>query len=224
MAREYESRRIISPEKTILPAHTVYENFESGSVPGSSGTGTDWEAGRETWTVSRGKYSWRQRPKKTTPAADDYVYTTLYLPFYVSPRVDIDTLFLHRTANNNVYVRIEFLCSYNTKDTGFAPIIEFRCSDGRVRVRDENQAYQTVETVAPVGEGYWTIFGATVDLQNRKYVQVRVGQYKIDASAYSFYTLSTFYPCPIVNLFTCNVATDRALVYWDNISVFGYFA
>jgi hypothetical protein len=146
------------------------------------------------------------------------------MPFYTSPRIDVDTMFLHRTPNNNVYVRIEFLSSYNTKDTGFAPIVEFRCSDGRVRVRDETQTYQTVETVAPVDEGYWTIFGATFDLEKRKYIEIRIGQYKVDASAYSFYTLSTFYSCPIVNLKTYNVSTDRALVYWDNISVFGYFA
>jgi len=224
MAKEYESRRVIPPEKTLFPAHMVYEHFESGSVPGSAGTGADWEAGRDTWYVSRGKFSWRHRTKATSPAADDKVYTSFYLPFYVSPKVDVDVLFLHRTPNNNVYLKIEFLCSYNTKDTGFAPIIEFRCSDGRVRIRDENLVYQTIETVAPISSGYWTIFGGTFNLAEKKYDQIRIGQYKIDASAYSFYTLCTFYPCPIVNLHTCNVSTDRALVYWDNISVFGHFA
>ena len=224
MAREYETKRLIAPEHSLIPSHIAYENFETLEKLDSNGTGNGWEAGRDTWFILRGKYSWRQRPKYTTPAAGDYVYTSFYIPFYIASRVDIDTVFLHKTAYNNIEVRIEFLTSYNTKNTGLAPIVSLNCNNGDVKVRDEKQNYQIIETVHSIPYGYWTIFGMSIDLRKKEYLMVRVGQYAIKVPGIKFYTLSTFYPCPIVNLKTVNTSTDRALNYWDAISIFGYFA
>ena len=225
MAREYETKRLIAPEHTLIPSHIVYENFEGLEKVGSTGTGTDWEAGRDTWFIEKGKYSWRQRPKKTTPAAGDYVYTTFYMPFYIASRIDIDTVFLHQTTNNNVKVRLDFVTSYNTDDIRFAPIVELNCSNGEVKVRDEKGNYQLIDTVSTgIPKGYWTIFGMSIDLRKQEYLLVRVGQYAKRVSGIKFETLAGFYPCPLVDLRTTNVSTDRALTFWDAITIFGYFA
>ena len=221
MRKEYQLKGVITPPTAIIPSHITYEDFEEVVSFGSAGTGSDWQVFRTPQITLGGNYSLYQITKATTPASADYVYTSIRLPYYVSPINNVEVLFCHFTTNNAISVKIEFLTNYNDPNVAFAPIVLFYCSSGDVYVRDEAQNYKKVGTVGAVSQGYWTLFGMVINLETQEYISVRIGSIEFVVKGIKFYKLATFYPAPITNLRTTTTADARANAYYDNLCVMG---
>ena len=222
MRKEYQLKGVITPPTAIIPSHITYEDFEEVCSFGSAGTGDDWKVYRSPQVISGGNYSLYQATKTTTPTAGDYVYTTLKLPYYVSPINNIELQFSHFTTDNKIEVEIEFFTNYDKPNISFAPLIRLSCETGELYIRDEEKNLKKIGTVGAIGQGWWTLFGMVVNLETQEYISVRIGTMEFVIKGIKFYKSNVFHPTPLVNLtIYSTTANIKARAYFDNLCIMG---
>lgn len=224
MAREYEKERIIPPHYVGVPAHTVYETFEAPKYTAPTGIGDDWEAGRSITFAKNGMYSFRLRTKASNPAADDAVKNTIFLPILHNPIYTFSSDFLVEGTPHDYQVQMSFGTSQKSKTHYWIPIVQVRVDTGEVQVVDGAMTWQTIGTLGDLTHQRWIYFEVSADISKEKYKTVTVGSYVMDASAHKILKLSGYFGFSWVNIATANVSTNRSLVYFDNVTIKGYFA
>ena len=224
MAKEYESRRFIPPVKTGLPSHIAYEIFEYSKYSAIGGTGKDWEAMRSYAFAMYGEGSMRMRPKASSPAANDYVQASAFLPLLPFTEVDVSCDFLIEGTPHDYIAMLTFGSPYISKDEYYAGSVYVYTDTGQVIVIDDTGTQRLIGTLADVTEKKFIHLEATINFAEKKYKSVRLGGYDFDASMHKIMTTPGGIAYNYANFGVANQSTNRATIYFDDITAQAYTA
>ena len=224
MAKEYENRRFIPPIKTGLPSHIAYEIFEYSKYTAVSAVGDDWEIMRSYGFAMYGESSMRMRPKANNPSLNDYIQASAYLPLLPFTEVDVSCDFLVEGTTHDFVAILTFGSPYISKSEYYAGCVYVYTDTGQVVVIDDSGAQQSIGTLADVTEKKFIHLEMSLDFANQKYKSVRLGGYRFDASAYKFSTIAGGIAYNYANFGVINQSSNRATIYFDNLTAQAYTA
>jgi len=224
MAREYEIRRKFPPTILRVPSHIVYETFEYFYEFAAAGTGNDWEVSRTCNFRGSGNYVVRLATKRSDPTSGDWVNFTFHFSLLPANLVDVGIVFLPCASPNDGYFKLWYGTCYNSKDYNWRAGVRIRVSTGEVAVYDENGVWQVLDTLGDIRGVKENFLQLSVDLKNKKYSQVILGGYRIDASDYGIRQYSGFYAQSWVNPTVEAVTNSRAEMWVDSIIIKGHWA
>jgi len=224
MAREYEVRRIFPPPILKAPAHIACETFEYLTEFPAAGTGSDWEVARTCMYGGAGNFALRIATKKSNPTAGDWAHISLKFSLLAMNIVDIGLVFLPPTTLEDGYFKVWYGTCYTSKEYNWRPGVRLKFSTGEVAVYDENGNWQVLDTLGDVRGIRENYLEFTVDLKNKKYKQIIVGNYLLDASNYGFKRYSGFYAHSWVNCVAEAVSSAKTRLWVDSIIIKGHWA
>ena len=223
MAREYEVRRIFPPPTLRVPAHIAYETFEYLTEFAAAGTGSDWEVARTCEYSAAGNFTVRIATKKSNPTAGDWASISLMFSLLAMNVVDIGLVFLPPPSSEDGYFEVWYGTCYTSKQYNWRAGVRLRFSTGEVAVCDENGVWQKLDTLGDIRGVKENYLEFTVDLKNKRYKQIILGGYTLDASNYGFMRYSGFYALSWVNCVVEAVSSQRARVWVDSIILKGHW-
>jgi len=223
MAREYEVRRIFPPPILAAPAHIAYESFEYLTEFATAGTGSDFEVAKTCAVGQAGNYAVRIATKKSNPTSGDWAYVSIKFSLLAMNVVDVGLVFFTPFSPEDGYLKVWYGTCYTSKEYNWRPGIRIKFSTGEVAVYDENGVWQTLDTVGDLRGGWHSYLEFTVDLKNKKYKQVILGGYLMDASRYGFQQYSGYYPFSWINCVAETTVSNKLRVWVDSIIVKGHW-
>jgi len=219
MAQEYSERKLIPPAKITIPFHIFYEGFEDTLKGAQLGSGTDWIVRRNPAYKTAGDYGLELQTKETTPAANNFVRTTLYSPIAAANIYKVAIAVLVPETYNDFYFDLTFANPYTSISSFWGPALRIKFDTGVIQVWTSAGAYETIATLGDLGYGQWVYVEMILDFKNKKYKSVKIGNYAIDASAYSMEETVLLLLMSYTMIRALNASENRAHIFVDDLTI-----
>lgn len=168
--------------------------------------------------IQTNRYYWKPGSTRLTPGStvDQNIRIQKIVPRMVARTMGFAAIWAITTDDVDIQLRLD------VNDSALPDGYRVRVigSSGEIAVLDDSSVYQTLATVGNMGSQArdWQYLKLIVDVENRVYKTVQFNEQRLDASAFSPPTISTFDPPSIIiNIYAEDDTGNSEQMYVDSM-------